>query len=191
MKTWNQLFNRHGWLLLEEEGNQFNCKNETVGNLQFLFECLEKANIPYIFNQNRLILLEKEMEEKEWIECIQFPHRGKGEGLWFRPGEESPKVQELDVYISGVVRQLNLLGFYTKGSCDGHGKRPATVMLTKDCNMEMLIELFGALQMTHFNWREYRNYFHMKLLLSKIELLDLADKLSQVHESWLARGKIL
>lgn len=188
MKTWNQLFIRHGWMLAEEEGNKFNCKNETELNLQFLFECLEKANIPFVFNHGMLILLEKAIEEERWIESINFPHRGRGEGLWFQPGQEAPKVRELDLYISGVVRQLNRFSFYTAGSCDGHGRRAAHVMLTKDCNIEMLNEMFLALGMKRVYWQEHRNYYHLQLPFSKNELLDLAEKLSLVDESWLEEG---
>jgi tripeptide aminopeptidase len=96
MKTWNQLLKRHGWMLSEEERNIFNCKNETELNLQFLWERLEKAHIPFTIKDDKLILLEEIDSEASWIEALQFPGRGRGEGLWFRPGQEVPKVRELD-----------------------------------------------------------------------------------------------
>ncbi|WP_062050458.1 M20/M25/M40 family metallo-hydrolase [Bacillus sp. JCM 19034] len=188
MKTWNQLLNRHGWLLSEEERNIFNCKNETELNLQFLWECLEKAHIPFTIKDDKLILLEEIESEARWIEALQFPSRGKGEGLWFRPGQESPKVRELDLYISGLVRQLNRLGFYTMGSCEGHGRRAAHVMLTKDCDIEMLKELLLAVDMKRIHVIERRNHYLLQLRCSEYELLDLAEKWSQIEGSWLGEG---
>ncbi|MDE5414307.1 M20/M25/M40 family metallo-hydrolase [Alkalihalobacterium chitinilyticum] len=188
MKTWNQLFTRHGWLLEEQGGNTFDCINETELNLQFLFECLEKANVEFIFNKGMLSLLEESIGEEDWIEAIQFPQRGRGEGLWFHSGHEAPKVRELDVYISGVVRQFNRIGFYTTGSCDGHGRRAAHVMLTKDCNIETLNEMLLALGIRRVYWREHRNSFHLPLALSQNELLNLAEKMSVVDENWLGHG---
>lgn len=185
MKTWNQLFIRHGWLLVEEAENQFNCEFETENNLQFLFECLGRAEIPYVYHQRVLTLLENAIEEESWIESIDYPSRGRGEGLWFQPGLADPKVQELDLYISGVVRQLNRLGFYTTGSCDGHDRRAPYVMLTKECQIEMLNDVFLALDIRRVHWREHRNYYLFKFSQSKNGLLDVAEKMSQIDESWL------
>jgi tripeptide aminopeptidase len=188
MKTWNQLLIRHGWMLSEEERNIFDCKNETELNLQFLRECLEKAKIPFTIKNDRLILLEEIDSEESWTEALQFPSRGRGEGLWFRPGQDAPKVRELDLYISGVVRQLNRLGFYTMGSCDGHGRRAAHVLLTKDCDIEMLQELLLAVGMGRVHIIERRNHYLLQLRCSEHELLEVAEKWSQVEESWLGAG---
>ncbi|WP_216831772.1 hypothetical protein [Alkalihalobacterium elongatum] len=188
MKTWKQLFIRHGWMLAELEDNRFNCNKETEANLQFLLECLGKANVKFVFNQGVLILLEKAIEEEKWIESIDFPERGRGEGLWFQPGQESPKVRELDVYISGIVRQLNRLGFYTAGSCDGHGRRGAHVMLTEECNIEWLNVMLLGLGIKRVYWRENRNCYHLQLPFSQNELLDLAEKMSLIDKSWLGQG---
>lgn len=188
MKTWNQLFIRHGWLLTQEEGNMFDCKNETELNLQFLVESLEKANISFDVTKGKLILFEDAISEESWIKAIQFSHRGKGEGLWFRLGQEAPKVRELDLYISGIVRQLNRLGFNTMGSCDGNGRRAAYVMLTKDCNIEILKELLLGVGISRFRLQEQRTNYHLSFPLSENELLELAEKLSLVEESWLGEG---
>jgi tripeptide aminopeptidase len=103
MKTWNQLFVRHGWMLNQLEGNLFDCQTETDHNLQFLFQCFEKAGLSFAFDGERLVLPSEPISEEQWLQAIDFPHRGRGEGLWFRPGQETPKVFELDIYSSGVV----------------------------------------------------------------------------------------
>jgi tripeptide aminopeptidase len=188
MKTWNQLLIRHGWLLTQEEENMFNCENETEMNLLFLVECLEKANISFEVTVGKLILFEEAISEESWIEALQFPHRGRGEGLWFRPGQEAPKVRELDLYISGIVRQLNRLGFHTIGSCDGHQRRASHVMLTKDYDIETLKEMLVGAGINRFRLQEQRTNFHLSLPLSENELLELTEKLSHVKESWLMKG---
>ena len=47
---------------------------------------------------------------------------------------------ELDTYICGIVRHLNRLGFYTNGSCDGHGRHSASISIVKnEKDMEQLL----------------------------------------------------
>jgi tripeptide aminopeptidase len=188
MKTWKQLFVRHGWMLTEKEENVFGCETETELNLQFLFDCFEKANICYTFYDETLYMPPKAIPEEKWLEAVDFEHRGRGEGLWFNPCEEQPKVRELDTYISGVVRQLNRLGFHTMGSCDGHGRRAAHVIVTKDSQIESLVELLLALGMKRVYTREMPNAYHLTLHLNQKELLDLAEKLSHVEGSWVGKG---
>ncbi|WP_232214171.1 hypothetical protein [Bacillus sp. SG-1] len=121
-KTWNQLFVRHGWLLAEKEENIFDCSNETEGNIEFLMKSLESLQVSFSIFNRELIINSNQITEREWIEAIDYEGRGRVEGLWFRPGADQPKIGELDTYISGIVRQLNRLGFHTMGSCDGHGE---------------------------------------------------------------------
>ncbi|WP_247747047.1 hypothetical protein [Alkalihalobacillus sp. BA299] len=107
MKTWNQLFVRCGWVLVEKERDVFVCTNETEINLQFLFQSLDKANIRYHFNQRMLTILSPVISEEQWLETVDYEHRGRGEGLWFDSSKDQPKIHELDPFISGIVRQLN------------------------------------------------------------------------------------
>ncbi|WP_239984613.1 M20/M25/M40 family metallo-hydrolase [Lentibacillus sediminis] len=135
-----------------------------------------------------LVLAEEPIGEKEWIQCLKFPNRGRVEGLWFEPGQEEPKIEELDTYISGVVRQLNRLGFHTTGSCDGHERRVPHVLVTKERDINQMAELLFALGMKRVYHREQRDYFHVSLHLKRNELLDLAEKMSVIEENWLELG---
>src|SRR4051794_17626547 len=99
MKTWNQLFVRHGWKLEEKEENVFNCQTETKGNLDFLMESLEQAGVFYWIEEDCLVLQSAPITEQEWVEIVDSENRGHGGDLWFCPGEEEPKVRELDTYI--------------------------------------------------------------------------------------------
>ena len=123
MKNWNALFVRHGWLLNKEKENVFYCQHETEMNKQFLLQSLDQAHLSYEYDGQTLVMHSEPIQEEEWISILDFQERGHGGFLWFRPGQEEPKIQELDTYICGIVRQLNRLGFYTNGSCDGHGRQ--------------------------------------------------------------------
>ncbi|WP_078427633.1 M20/M25/M40 family metallo-hydrolase [Alkalihalobacterium alkalinitrilicum] len=188
MKTWNQLFVRCGWVLVEKEKDVFACKNETEVNLQFLFQSLDKANIRYHFNKGVLTILSSIISEDQWLETVDYDYRGRGEGLWFDSSKEQPKIHELDLFISGIVRQVNRLGYETLGSCDGHGRRAAHVMISKEKKIEELVELLLAFGCKSVNWREHRNSYHLSLHLKQHELLDLAENMSLVEESWLEQG---
>jgi len=189
MKNWNQLFVRSGWLVEQTEENVFDCRYETEENKQFLLESLDKADVPYLWDGKTLVIQRNPVSEAEWLQTIDFKQRGIGGDLWFRPGEEEPKVRELDTYICGIVRQLNRLGFYTNGSCDGHGRRSAYVMIVKnDKDIEQLIQLLKALGMKRVNVRETAQAYHIPFHLKQMELLDLAEKMNVVEEAWLTQG---
>lgn len=188
-KTWNQLFVRQGWSLDEVERNIFDCSQETEANVDFLIESLDAAGVDHTFNNGKLILFSEVVLEGEWLRVVDYKGRGHGEGLWFRPGIEQPKVAELDTYISGIVRQLNRLGFYTKGSCDGHERRPAHVMVTKERNLDELMTLLLALGIKKIYSREKKNSNHITLHLRRNHLLDLAEKLSLVKADWVSKGE--
>jgi len=188
MKTWNQLFVRHGWLVYQKEENEFDCRQETEVNKQFLLKSLDKAKVLYHYNEKALVIHSQPIEEEEWISVLDFRHRGHGGDLWFRPGQEEPKVQELDTYICGIVRQLNRLGFYTNGSCDGHGRNSAYVSITKEKDIEQLVQLFLALGLKRVHYRENTRSYVISLPLNKEELLDLVEKMSVVEDEWLGKG---
>ncbi|MGG3915986.1 M20/M25/M40 family metallo-hydrolase [Rossellomorea vietnamensis] len=188
-KTWNQLFVRQGWSLDKVERNIFDCSRETEANVEFLIKSLDVAGVDYTFNHGRLILFNEAVLEEEWLKVVDYKGRGHGEGLWFRPGIEQPKVAELDTYVSGIVRQLNRLGFYTKGSCDGHERRPAHVMVTKERNLDELMTLLLALGIKKIYSREKKNSNHITLHLKRNHLLDLAEKLSLVKADWVRKGE--
>ncbi|MEH7111575.1 M20/M25/M40 family metallo-hydrolase [Neobacillus niacini] len=189
MKNWNQLFVRHGWLVNEKEENIFDCRHETGANKEFLLQILEQAQLSYRYDKKTLVMQSQPIAEGDWISFLDFHYRGRGEGLWFRPGQEEPKVRELDTYICGIVRQLNRLGFFTNGSCDGHDRNSAFVSIVKkENNIEQLVPLLLALGMKRVNYRENRQSYTISFPIKRLELLDLAEKMSVVQEVWLEKG---
>jgi tripeptide aminopeptidase len=188
MKTWNQLFIRHGWMLKELEVNVFDCSLETKDNLDFLFESLNKLGTNFSYEDGLLQLPNIVMKEQKWIEVIDFPHRGRGEGLWFQPGVEEPKVRELDSHIVGIVRQLNRLGLYTCGSCDGNDRGTAHIYMNNEKDIATVVELLHALGFMRVRIPEREGNRRISLHLKREELLNVAEKLRYFQDSWLGKG---
>ncbi|RAK14103.1 hypothetical protein B0I26_1346 [Anoxybacillus vitaminiphilus] len=109
----------------------------------------------------------------------------RGEGLWFRAGEEEPKVFELDTYISGVVRDLNRLGLYTNGCCDGHRNRRPHIRFDQRTDMEKVMQLWNALQV---NMR-LRHPYVVTFLTNRERLLDAAEQMRNVHQIGWEKAK--
>ncbi|WP_247747075.1 M20/M25/M40 family metallo-hydrolase [Alkalihalobacillus sp. BA299] len=61
-------------------------------------------------------------------------------------------------------------------------------MVSKEKKIEELVELLLALGCKRVNWRERRNSYHLSLHLKRHELLDLAENMSVIDESWLEKG---
>lgn len=189
MKKWNQLLIRHGWLLIEKEENVFDCKIETENNLEFLIQCLKGAGVNFELVGETLTIKGKPVSESEWIEVVDYDFRGRGEDLWFRPGVEEPKVRELDTYISGIVRQLNRLGFYTTMSCQGSRIGGARVDIVKDEEkVEQLQDFLKALGVREAKPANRHPRMHIGFRAEGLELLDLAEKMSLVQVEDLGKG---
>lgn len=184
MKNWNQLFIRHGFMVEEVRPNVFDCKQETEGNRTFLLELLKKLSISFQLDSELLTITSPVVEEEEWLAAADFKHRGRSEGFWFRPGIDQPKVKELDTYIAGVVRQLNRLGFYTEGSCDGHERRSPSIGFTKEIHLENVIELLMAAGIP----RIFTRSRFLQLRIHRKLLLDVTETLALIQKDWLEKG---
>jgi tripeptide aminopeptidase len=185
MKTWNQLFVRHGWKLEKLEENIFNIRSETEYNVAFLRECLERTGVQSLIEDGKLFLRGEPVSEQEWIQAVDFLYRGRGEGLWFQAGKEEPKVQQLDTYICGILRQLKWLGFQTIGSCDGHERRAAHVIISNEGkSVKELVQLLEALGAKRVHCREHGQSCTVSLPLNRMELLNLAEEMSLMGDEW-------
>lgn len=188
MKTWNQLFIRHGWILEEKAEGTFNCKGETKENLSFLYECLDKAEISYTVFDESLEIHDIPIGESDWINYVSFEFRGRTENIGLAPDMNGPDLKQLDTYISGIVRQFNRLGFNTMDSCDGHGRRSASIGITKHIKKNTLVEMLSALGVKRVYCRESTHKYRISLPLSREKLLDLAENMSLIERSWLDKG---
>ncbi|MDQ0253348.1 hypothetical protein J2S74_000720 [Evansella vedderi] len=184
MKTWAQLFVRHGFKLEEQDAGVFDCRKETERNMTFLLECLEKgqANVNYVASLQELTITSEPLMEEKWISILNFKWRGRGEGLYFSAETEEPAICELDTFIAGIVRQLNRLGLHTNGSCDGHGRNAASISMLREDEVEVTTKILLAAGVKKVVTRGK----NIRLLVSKREqLLDVAETLSVIQKDWL------
>lgn len=172
MKSWNTLFIRQGFAVKEYAENEFDLFNETEENIEFLMECLQKAGADFTRQHFFLTIHSEPVTEKEWLAAADFPHRGYGEGLWFDAEKEEPKIKELDLYISGLIRQLNRLKLFTMGSCDGNGIRYASIQFRPGVSMDKAVKLLGIISDKNVRVRNQR----LILPHTREELLELAEK---------------
>ncbi|QTD39469.1 M20/M25/M40 family metallo-hydrolase [Sporosarcina sp. Te-1] len=186
--TWKRVWMRHGWNLETVtgaeygEGLHFSLLHETDENIQYLCTCLAQAKVDYHIcaAKNHLTIYGSPISEAAWLAIVD----SEGRGLTEMSGDYTEKrpifLYELDVYVSGVVRQLNRLSFTTNYSCDGHNKRKPYVCV-KPGEGERLTSLLQALG---FPCR-FRNTgrFHdtVTFLGDRKQMLDLAERLAQVE----------
>ncbi|WP_245618150.1 M20/M25/M40 family metallo-hydrolase [Domibacillus tundrae] len=105
-----------------------------------------------------------------------------GEGVEKAFGlKQGKKYRKLDVYISGLIRQLNRLGLLTRGSCDGHGKRMPSVDLVKESDVDRVVTLLLAAGVKRVNVHQR----HVSISSSRQNLLHAAEKLSVVEKKWV------
>ncbi|MGG4489729.1 M20/M25/M40 family metallo-hydrolase [Metabacillus idriensis] len=181
MKNWNQLFISQGFMVEEKAANTFSCIKETEENMLFLLESLEKLGVIFTYEIATLEVFSPVVAESEWLDAVDFKYRGRGEGLWFRPGQEQPKIKELDTYISGVVRHLNRLGFNTMSCCDGHERRMPSVIFEEEVEMEDVVKVLVATGIKKVFTRDRK----ATLAISRLQLLDVALKLAAFQQSWI------
>ncbi|WAA10982.1 M20/M25/M40 family metallo-hydrolase [Fervidibacillus albus] len=190
MKTWNQLFIRHGWLVKEVERNVFDCSDEREENISFLLKSLEKVGAKFTFDGKQLHIQSEPVHEKTWIRVLDFEYRGRTEELFFDFEHDQIKIEQLDTYIAGVIRQLNRLGFRTVMSCDGHEHRKPSITFSDPAQMDEIVNLFQWLGV--YRLRERRPVQTRPQLFLSVKrsfLLELAEKLSFVQKDWLEKGE--
>jgi len=190
MKSWNQLFIRQGWLLQESGEHTFSRAQETDANLSFLMVCLDRAQATYIYNEQAgtLQMTSPPLPEEAWLEVVNVTGRGKTESI--ATSKERLRVEKLDLYISGIVRQLHRLNMMTTVSCDGDGQaRPAKIWISKDYDVDVaLLENLLALELPRVHRREGRGSIIFILGERSAAHLNLAETLSKISVDWLEHG---
>ncbi|MGG2093488.1 M20/M25/M40 family metallo-hydrolase [Bacillus sp. S13(2024)] len=181
MRTWNQLFIRQGFKVEETQHQVFDLSYEREENRTFLLESLQKVGVVFCTDGNEITIEDTPVSEQVWLQAVDFRDRGLGESLWFSPGKEEPKIRELDTYISGVIRELNRLGLYTMGCCDGHEIRRPRIGFRKDVDLDTVTNLFTAVGVKRVHVRGG----YVTLYASREELLDITEKLHYIQREWL------
>jgi len=191
--TWNRIWVRHGWnlKLIKDDrlgtGQHYIYLNETKENFQFLCECLTKAEVAFKFDDCLKILTIKNelMDEEKWLQIVDVEYRGRTETVGIYNETREINLLQLDTYISGVVRQVNRLGIQTEYSCDGHEKRKPFLVMPKGDAAKQLIELLNAIGISCRIGRENRQHDTVNILIPRKNMLELAERLSNVDKDWL------
>ncbi|MER2191198.1 MAG: M28 family peptidase [Solibacillus sp.] len=180
--SWKQLFVRYGWLVEEVAPNIFSTEQELMDNVLFLMQSLDTVNAVYELRNNRLILKSAAPSERMWRSAVQFKERGATGQM----GLENVQLTQLDVYIAGIVRQLNRLGFQTTRSCDGHERaHPHVVIARGEGDYALLVRLLEALQLEERIIRRRERHYVVTFPMKRERLLDLTERLHQIDRSWL------
>jgi tripeptide aminopeptidase len=185
MRNWESLFISQGFMVEEVNNQVFNLKKETVDNIAFLLESLEKLSISYVMEGNQLVVKSPVVTEESWIEAVDVRSRVGGGMIWFRPGVDEIQIRFIDTYISGVISQFNRLGLYTSICCDGHDRGRPIIGFGDDVDMGLVQSVIQAAGGPVINTSNPRN---VRLRMSRYELPDLAIRMNQIKPEWLVEG---
>ncbi|WP_262176609.1 M20/M25/M40 family metallo-hydrolase [Saccharococcus sp. Marseille-Q5394] len=119
-KKWNALLNGYGYEVTEVNEGQFDLCNLTRQNQRFLVTLLEKLSISVSVSETILTIHGEPVAEENWIGHLETYVDGRS-GSSYGPTEIP--LDTIDVYIAGIVMQLNRLGCVMTYSCDGHERR--------------------------------------------------------------------
>jgi hypothetical protein len=120
---WEILFVWSGFEFTKN-GNEFLFERESTSNKEYLEAILQEIECDGCFDGISFKPAKVRRDKWCWLNALEKLHGG-AEGV----SPEDLKI--MDPYIGGVIRSLNKLGFKTRLSCDGHGKRRHRIQLAE------------------------------------------------------------
>ncbi|MGP3562451.1 M20/M25/M40 family metallo-hydrolase [Geobacillus sp. BK01] len=142
----------------------------------------------------------EQLSEQQWMDVLA--HAAKQIDTYFDvPGRESlidPTANELpliqiDPYVRGIVRWLNMMHMYTICSCDGEGKRPAVIYFLDDLSAEQrtIIRACAPKRVkVHFSERHPR-YAKLSLHYNPDHIDDLLVMAERLYDVWRNPDRLL
>jgi tripeptide aminopeptidase len=127
-----------------------------------------------------------QITEEDFISFLQETAKtidSPGRGMLIDPVLGDLPISDFDPYIRGVIRWMNVLGIYTYGSCDGHGRGEARIYLKKYPNGKQLELLKAAIPPSlriRIEGKIIRVIYPMK---GQSLLLEFAENLYQVWKN--------
>lgn len=118
-------------------------------------------------------------EETEWLTRCAVGGRGRTEMCGYFDEENSVSLEMLDLYISGLVRQLNRLGCMTIMSCDGEGDGRPNIVFATVADMERAALLMAEVGLKH---RVNTARKTLVILKEREEILGFASLLNGLSE---------
>lgn len=118
--NWTMLLNGYGYEVTEVKPGVLDLQKLTMQNRDFLFTVIEPFSVYYSAREAIAEMDTEVITESSWISRLEKFVDGTTESS-FAPTEIP--LHKIDVYIAGIVMQLNRLGCVTLYSCDGHKRR--------------------------------------------------------------------
>ena len=176
-KTMSALLVEQGFIFSQVDSSTLDFHSESELNVKFLKKILNESNWHHEW-QGRLLTVEDTLRnETEWLALCAVPGRGRTEMCGYFDGEDSVSLEMLDLYISGLVRQLNRLGCTTTMSCDGEGEGRPNIVFATENDTERAALLMAEVGL------EYRVKLARKtivILKGREELLGFASLLNEL-----------
>ena len=180
VKSMNALLVEQGFIFSQVDSSTLDFRNESELNVDFLKKILNESNWRHEW-QGRLLTVEDILwEEAEWLTRCAVGGRGRTEMCGYFDEENSVSLEMLDLYISGLVRQLNRLGCMTIMSCDGEGERRPNIQFATVPDVKKATVLLAEVGLKH-RVNEIRK--SITFLLDRNELLDYVSLLSGLSVS--------
>lgn len=175
MRTWNELFVRHGFLMKKVGRNEFDLTGEYVENIKLLMIGFKKLGTEYALERNQLTLFSSPPSEEEWIDALNVEYRGRTEMIGICV--EELYLTLLDSYMAGMIRQFNHAGIETVYCCDGHEKEFPKIQFYPHYSREYLTFIFEQLKFNvHINNRNV-----VTIREPRTKLLDAAQQISTLQ----------
>ncbi|SOC11387.1 peptidase M28-like protein [Ureibacillus xyleni] len=154
-----ELMTRYGFLLEDSDlGIRITDTNEQ--NMMHFHQVMEKVDGI------------QEMEETAFIQLLEALYESTGEMLF--QYNQLP-LHTVDIYVRGLVMQLNRLGCATTGSCDGHDKSRAHIYFTNAGTAKR-----AAILLKYVGVRFDLIQSHVNFIESRYELPKFASKLANL-----------
>ena len=148
-KTMSALLVEQGFIFSQLDSSRLDFSNESELNVKFLKKILNESNWRHEW-QGRLLKIEDTLwNETEWLTLCAVRGRGRTEMCGYFDEENSVSLEVLDLYISGLVRQLNRLGCKTIISCDGEGEHRPNIVFATVADMERAALLMAEVGLKH------------------------------------------
>ncbi|MFM1655403.1 hypothetical protein ACI7RC_25390 [Brevibacillus sp. B_LB10_24] len=125
--AWERALIRMGFVF-EKRGESLTFLGESRENFQLLQRMLESLGVLGSLDGGIFTPPVPAVDEEQWISAF-YKNRGSREDF---PGEvHRIMLHSLDPYIAGIVRWCAAIGIRTAMSCDGHGKRLASLYFNR------------------------------------------------------------
>ncbi|MHC8515886.1 M28 family peptidase [Sporosarcina sp. ITBMC105] len=176
-KNWKELFIGFGYEVTEVKEGQYDLSALNELNQQLLISVLEKLPLTMVVSTQLLSIKEEAVAENAWICQLEKSIYGRSEAS-YAPAEIP--LQKIDVYIAGLVMQLNRLGYVMTYSCDGHERRMPTLYFEK-----VKYAREAKILLAHFGLESRRRGLQLSFPVNRKTLPEVALKVS-----WLTREDV-